>query len=309
MVDHDHSYKLLFSHPEMVRDLLRGFVRRPWVGQLDFSTLERVSGTYVSDDLDGRTSDIVWRARCGERDVYIAIEFQSSTDQEMALRVLSYVVLLYQELLREKKIVLEAGLPTVVPIVLYNGESRWSASRDFTSLLCESPEGAAEYRPQFRYLLIDERRYDDRELARLGNRVATLFRLEHGCQRDQIPEIAGALMEDLSSAGLFSLRRAFGVWLNRVSRARLARASDGSEEGAEALWERQSMLADRFDQWEAELLQEGKTRLLAHMLRKRFGELPAPVLTRLGSAPSSRLELWGERLFDAASLSDVFDGD
>ena len=69
------------------------------------------------------------------------------------------------------------------------------------------------------------------------------------------------------------------------------------------------MLADRFDQWEAELLQEGKTRLLAHMLRKRFGELPAPVLTRLGSAPSSRLELWGERLFDAASLSDVFDGD
>ncbi len=26
-MDHDQSYKLLFSHPEMVADLLRGFVR------------------------------------------------------------------------------------------------------------------------------------------------------------------------------------------------------------------------------------------------------------------------------------------
>ena len=28
MTDHDHGYKRLFSHPEMVRDLLVGFVRQ-----------------------------------------------------------------------------------------------------------------------------------------------------------------------------------------------------------------------------------------------------------------------------------------
>jgi hypothetical protein len=27
MTDHDHGYKWLFSHPEMIRDLLLGFVR------------------------------------------------------------------------------------------------------------------------------------------------------------------------------------------------------------------------------------------------------------------------------------------
>ena len=26
MTDHDHGYKRLFSHPEMIRDLLAGFV-------------------------------------------------------------------------------------------------------------------------------------------------------------------------------------------------------------------------------------------------------------------------------------------
>ncbi len=42
MAAHDPSYKLLFSHREMVADLVRGFVREDWVAALDFDTLERV---------------------------------------------------------------------------------------------------------------------------------------------------------------------------------------------------------------------------------------------------------------------------
>jgi len=53
IIDYDHSYKNLFSHPEMVSDLLRGFVREDWVAEVDFTTLERVSGSYVADDLRG----------------------------------------------------------------------------------------------------------------------------------------------------------------------------------------------------------------------------------------------------------------
>ncbi len=30
MADHDHSYKQLFSHPDLVSDLLEGFVREKW---------------------------------------------------------------------------------------------------------------------------------------------------------------------------------------------------------------------------------------------------------------------------------------
>lgn len=40
-MDHDAGYKRLFSHPEMVRDLLVGFVREPWVAEVDLATLER----------------------------------------------------------------------------------------------------------------------------------------------------------------------------------------------------------------------------------------------------------------------------
>ena len=60
---HDSGYKLLFSHPAMVADLLNGFVAEDWVRELDFSTLEKQSGSYVSDDLRPRADDVVWRVR------------------------------------------------------------------------------------------------------------------------------------------------------------------------------------------------------------------------------------------------------
>ena len=30
---HDHSYKQMYSYPEMIKDLLTGFVHQDWVGQ------------------------------------------------------------------------------------------------------------------------------------------------------------------------------------------------------------------------------------------------------------------------------------
>jgi len=102
MVQHDNAYKLLFSHPEMVADLLRGFVRQDWIKQVDFATLEKVSGNFVNDDLQDRESDVIWRVRL-KKDwlyVYLLLEFQSSVDPWMAVRILTYIGLLYQELAR-----------------------------------------------------------------------------------------------------------------------------------------------------------------------------------------------------------------
>ncbi|MEJ1965382.1 MAG: Rpn family recombination-promoting nuclease/putative transposase [Gammaproteobacteria bacterium] len=71
-----------------------------WLRHIDFSTLERVSGNHVGDDLRARASDIVWRVRCGAHYIYLLIEFQSRIERFMPLRVLTYVGLLYQDLLR-----------------------------------------------------------------------------------------------------------------------------------------------------------------------------------------------------------------
>ncbi|MCL5796974.1 MAG: Rpn family recombination-promoting nuclease/putative transposase, partial [Gammaproteobacteria bacterium] len=45
---HDTGYKLLFSHAELVQQLLEGFAPPELVRLLDFSTLKLANGSYVT---------------------------------------------------------------------------------------------------------------------------------------------------------------------------------------------------------------------------------------------------------------------
>ena len=115
---HDSGYKLLYAHTAMVRDLLRGFVPGEWVQALDFATLERCSGSYVTDDLRDRADDLIWRVRWGEDwlYVYLLLEFQSTIDPWMAVRIQTYIGLLYQDLIRAEQLSVAGRLPPVLPI-------------------------------------------------------------------------------------------------------------------------------------------------------------------------------------------------
>ena len=142
-MEHDASYKLLFAHPRMVEDLLRGFIHEAWVREVDFTTLERVSGSYVSDDLRDREDDMVWRVRWGADwlYIYLLLEFQATVDRYMALRLMVYIGLLYQSLIQARQLPPAGKLPPVVPIVLYNGRRRWTAPRDVATLIEAIPGG------------------------------------------------------------------------------------------------------------------------------------------------------------------------
>ena len=315
-MEHDKTYKLLFSHAEMVEDLLRGFVPEEWVGQLDFATLEKYPGSYVSDNLDRREDDVVWRLRCGESwtYVYILIEFQSSVDYFMALRVMAYLALFYQDLVRSEKLVAGDRLPPVLPIVLYNGRPRWTAAQDIADLLSPAPKGLERYAPRLRYFLIDEGRYADSDLVPLKNLVAALFRLENSRTAREMDGVLAALVEWLKAPDQASLRRAFVAWLRQGLQSKLP----GLEfTQLNDLYEVRSMLADRVDEWTEEWLrqgeargvargrQEGEATLLQRLLERRFGALDETVRLRIAEADADTLLRWGERIFQASSAEDV----
>jgi hypothetical protein len=145
MTDHDHAYKLLFSHAEMVRDLLEGFVKGEWLSQLDYESLERVGSSYVSDDLRERSDDVVWRVRWGKNWIYIYLlmEFQSTVEPYMAVRIQTYIGLLYQDLIRSRQLSADGRLPPVLSIVLYNGAARWTAPDELGALIQTGPRALA----------------------------------------------------------------------------------------------------------------------------------------------------------------------
>jgi predicted transposase YdaD len=329
MAEHDSGYKLLFSHPEMVEDLIRGFVREDWVRDLDFSTLQKVPGNYVAPNLTPRESDCVWKLRWKDGRVlyvYLLIEFQSTVDASMALRMMVYLGLFYQDLLKRGEITPSGKLPPVLPLVLYNGYALWNAAREVSELIEEAPGGLEKYRPQLRYYLLDEMRMADSELEPLRNLAAAMVRLEKSRgTKDAVPVLEAA-SEWLRAAGLEELRKSFSLWVlgsllpSRIRGTRFPEDLD--------LEEVKRMLAESgylwSDQWEQEGMEKGlqqglqqgrqdalaKARgVLLRDLERRFGRLPEDFRRRMeGIASIEELMELSIRAGAASSLDAIVNG-
>ncbi len=322
---HDASYKKFFSFPEMVADLIRGFVHGAWVKKLDLSTLERVNGSYVTESLRQRHDDVVWRVRWGDEwlYVYILIEFQSEVDQYMALRMMTYVGLLYQDLIAQKQTNPDELLPPVLPIVLYNGVSRWQAPTDVHDLIYPLKGGFEPYRPHASYLLIDEGRFKSSELAELKNLVAALFRLEKSRDLETVRSAVANLITWLKQPDQSGLLRAFTRWIYHVFiKTRYPKVKLPEVENLE---EAHTMLSKTVVEWTKQWKQEGlekgreeglekglekgremMARALVRLLERKFGTLNDEDRRRVLEAKITDLDKWTDRIIDATTLKQIF---
>lgn len=316
----DTGYKLLFSHPEMVRDLLTGFVPGEWITEADFSTLERHNASFVSDSEKQRHDDMIWRVRIKDRWlwVYLLLEFQSRPDRWMAVRLLVYVGLLAQDLIRRKQLH-DGRLPPILPLVLYNGEPRWRAPFDVRNCFVTPPLGLETFLPGLRYHLVDEARLKLHPAATVRNFAEILFKLERDPSPHDLRQLLLALSAVLQDDHSQSLRRAFNIVVKALLRQRVPAPNIGEVEQLNDILEAEHMLAKRGEGWfkdaerkgKAEGLAEGRQQLAAtvqRLLTRRFGELPPAVRERLAQADFEQLEIWADRLLDAAALDEVFDG-
>ena len=59
----DQFYKSLFSDPSMVTDLLQGYFSQAWIKDLDFSTLTGFSTEFITEHLEKRYGDVIWKIK------------------------------------------------------------------------------------------------------------------------------------------------------------------------------------------------------------------------------------------------------
>ena len=257
MTEYDQGYKLLFSHPKMVMELLTGFVREDWIAQLDFDSLEKVNASYVSEDLRERHDDVIWKVRFADEwlYLYILLEFQSSVDSFMSVRTLAYVGLLYQDLIRTKQLTSNGKLPPVLPIVLYNGDRRWTAETEVFDLIENIPGSLAKYSPRLKYLLIDEGACEHAELESVKNLVSVLFQLEKAPSREIGRKLMIRFIKWVKDNK--ELQRAFFVFINRIyfkGRVDVDKLYEDAKDANEVA----AMLEKNVDRWIEEWKAEGR---------------------------------------------------
>ncbi len=323
MGPHDSGYKLLFSYPYLVECLIRGFVPGPWIERLDFSRLEPVREAHPRDEIGVRYDDMIWRLRWRDSGewiyVYLLIEFQSTDEAFMAVRVLDYDGGLYRQIVRALKPKRGDKLPIVLPLVLYRGERGWTAAEDVFDLIAEAPVEIAPYLPHLRYLLLDANAFAAEQLEEMSNPVACLLWLEASETMNMRP--IAELDKILARPEDAGLRRAFTQWLTTTFLP--SRMSGVTVPTVEKLEEVKPMIAENAIDWSAQWRREGEAEgrrkgeaegrrkgeadLLLRQLGRLFGPLAPEVEERVRGAQAEQLLEWGERLVTSASLDEVFD--
>jgi predicted transposase/invertase (TIGR01784 family) len=314
MGQHDLSYRLFFSHRRMIQALLQEIVGERWVELIDFNSGELVDTTFISPQHEKRESDLIWRFRRKDSGelvfVYILMEFQSRPDPSMPARFMSYLGMLYQRLMKNRSRKAWRKLPLVLPMVVYNGEEPWDVSTDLGSLIGYLDPSAEIYRPQLRYLLVDESSYSSEELTEMANPVAELFQIEKSRTWWEIRWNVDRLRHTIPPDEV-TLRRAFETWLAKVVLPRLS-----AEEAFEILTleEIETVLAERIDRWNRELQEKGRqegrqeatAQVLLRQLHLKFGPLAPEVEERVRSTDADRLLEWSERILTSERLEEVF---
>lgn len=312
-MSYDASYKWLFSEPRLVEDLLRAYVPGPW-DQADFSTLERVNASYVDPSETQRHDDMVWRLRVGQRWVwvYLLLEFQQEPEQHMALRMLGYVALLAQHLLREKQMNDDGSLPLLLPVVLYTGENAWHAPADVAELFDASLSTLQGYLPRLKYVLLQQRLLVRHEVPAVRNLVQAVFELEQGESREQLQQLLAALQSWLSDDASASMRRHLTLWLKQWLRRSRRRGSITADLEQRVDWLEPSMkLHEKLDLWYDQAMEAGEHNGLAKAVsiqaRLRFGELPSWAHERLQQASDEQLQRWVAAMLSVGSLEELFE--
>ena len=215
-IRYDETYKRLFSNPKLVEELVRYFVSEELANELDFESMETVETTTFSHNLEKKENDKLLKLKRkagGEVYLILMLEFQSSNDFSMPVRILNYVARLYDEITKTQGEVRSLTLPAVFPVVLYNGTFNWTAKTSLDDLRGGDDDWRkATSMVQARYHLVDCTRVQPIK----DSFLSVLFRLEH-------PESLEHFKQDLLEFGALvrqivpnALLEDFQVWLRFV---------------------------------------------------------------------------------------------
>ncbi|MBK5937709.1 Rpn family recombination-promoting nuclease/putative transposase [Halochromatium roseum] len=269
---------------------------------------------------------------------YLLIEFPSTANPTMPLRMLHYVACFYQHLIKTKVTTPTQGLPPILPIVLYNELDRWSAAEDISDQIRpEPPQFLRAYQPHLRDDLIDEGRYTSEQLSAIDSPLSGLFQVEiasgdRASLQAAVDRLARLIQADPNKA---RLDRLITRWLKRHLQ-RLGAQIDLTQ--INSLVEDKAMLAENLLHWAERERQEGRKEghkegrqegkkeghqegqkegqkvgrkvgvegTLRKLITLKFGEIPESASKRLEQAADEQPDTWVEQILTANSLDDLF---
>ena len=158
--------------------------------EISIDKLEKCDTSFITKSYYCKETDVIYRRT--DMEVYFLIEHQSSVDSNMPARIVEYAVEILRDIIknrekenkRNKKLNKNTKIsqtkqklqPTIIPIVLYTGESKWNVKTYIREVQVEMPG----YKNQEfgRYILVDANKYKEEELLKEEEALAKVVLLE-----------------------------------------------------------------------------------------------------------------------------------
>ena len=257
--------------------------------------------------------------------LYLLWEHKSEPEPLTPLQLLRYMVRIWDEhlaALPQPQRARTRKVPIIMPIVLHHGPGGWSAATRFEEILDADEQLLAalgDHVPRLRFVIDDLAKQSDDEIhAREATAFArlTLWCFKNAWNVGWLRGELGRWMELIRDVldgpdGLKALAALFRYIL-RVSPAARPEVLRGLLPGERAPQVEEAVMSwydEGVDRARKEGEREGRCKerraMLLRLLRARFGELPADVITRVEKADMDELDLRLERFVTSSTLDDV----
>lgn len=175
---HDKIFKEILQDKGEMAKFINTFVGH----KIESDELEIYNPNYITKNFEYKNADIVYKVK--EDEIYFLIEHQTKVDYAMAYRILNYCV----EIIKRAVTSLEINrasfrYPKVIPIVLYTGNQKWTASTSFSKIEIQY-EDIEGKNIDAKYKLIDINEYEEEELLNEKTLLASVMILEN-CKNNE----------------------------------------------------------------------------------------------------------------------------
>jgi predicted transposase/invertase (TIGR01784 family) len=181
----DKLFKITFSRPELVRELLLRTATPAFLGALQLDSLALTNASFVDEQLKEHFADLVFSCRTTAGDeviVSLLLEHKSYLPQYPPFQIFRYQMNGWQQQMNAKQ-----KPATIIPIIFYHGKERWKALpwQGYLQGMCPAFE---PFTLDGGYLLIDLADLSDEEIARFryGFLKTVLLLMKHRNERQYL---------------------------------------------------------------------------------------------------------------------------
>lgn len=160
---HDRFFKETFRRIDIAGPFFQRVLPPALVAQVDWQALKCIDGNFLDEKLTHRSADLLFTAPWQDSSLllYCLFEHQSTSDSQMPLRLLRYMVNIWEKWQKEN--LGAKSLPLIVPIVLFQNRGKWTAPPDMRGMIALPKDRDCEWEtfvPVFSYPVIDVQQAD-----------------------------------------------------------------------------------------------------------------------------------------------------